>query len=248
MKKKIVCVIPARLASTRFPKKILAPLLNKPLLQWVWEAASKVTLFDEIVFAIDAQETADVLQSINAPYIMTPETCQSGTDRIIYLQTNKLIQADIWVGWQCDEPFITTQMIQALLKNTHDHTLIWTLKKIIENPQEITDPNTVKVVCDAYDNALYFSRAPIPYNQSGNNTTYFKHIGIYAYTSIALKKIANLSQSPLEKIEKLEQLRFLQNNLTIKVNTTNRDVIGINTPHDLQIAQEYAKQQLTNTV
>jgi 3-deoxy-D-manno-octulosonate cytidylyltransferase len=248
-KNKISCVIPARLESSRFPRKVLATLLGKPLLQWVWEAANNVSFFDNIIFAIDSEITAKLIQSFGGKFILTSATCSSGTDRIIEVALSGNIGGDIWVCWQADEPFINPEMIKSLLQECDDKsTSIWTLKKKIENENELICHNVVKVVSDAQGKALYFSRSPIPFyrNFKGNfeEKTYYKHIGIYAYTKKALQTVSKLKISPLEQAEKLEQLRFLQNGLSIKVFKTNHDVVGIDTQLDLEKAEQWAQSRV----
>lgn len=221
-----VCVIPARLASTRFPKKILAELQGKSLLQWTYEAAKKCP-FDEIIIAVDAKETLDLVESFGAKAILTCEKCPSGTMRLVELVERDLIQGDIFINWQADEPLITRDMIEELLVGPGD---IWTLKKKIYGKEQILDPNNVKVVADRNGYALYFSRCPIPHNGS----SFYKHLGIYAFTREALQKIAHFPPSLLEKAEHLEQLRFLENGMKIRVNSTNGEAIGVDTKKDFQ--------------
>lgn len=251
--KKIACIIPARLNSSRFPKKILSNLNGKPLLQWIYEAAQKTNLFDSISFAIDSQETADLIKTFNGSYIMTPIDCASGTDRIIHVMNSGKINADIWVNWQGDEPFITPVMIEELLQSTHNNENIdvWTLKKRIINEEEINSIHFAKVICDNNDVAIYFSRSPIPlyrnYELAAENVknkiprVYYKHVGIYAFTTLALNKISKLSPCHIEDAEQLEQLRFLFHGLKIKVHETHQEVIGIDLPEHLEKAAEYAK-------
>jgi 3-deoxy-manno-octulosonate cytidylyltransferase (CMP-KDO synthetase) len=177
--KKIACVIPARLKSTRFPRKMLAMLKDKPLLEWVWDSARQVPFFDEIVFAIDAEETAQLIQSFGGKYFMTSESCANGTERLVELLEKNIVDADIWVNWQGDEPFINEQMILDLLQSCDDDTCdIWTLRKKITNPDEATNPQIAKVVCDHEGYALYFSRSQIPYYRDATPTkTFYKHVG-----------------------------------------------------------------------
>jgi 3-deoxy-manno-octulosonate cytidylyltransferase (CMP-KDO synthetase) len=250
--KKIVCIIPARLESTRFPRKILSVLCGKPLLAWIWQAAKRVALFDEVWFAIDSQETASVIQNFGGSFILTSPVCQSGTDRLVELATQNKIQADVWVNWQGDEPFVNEAMIETLLQAIDQPSQqIWTLKKCIEHSHEITSPKVAKVVCDKQGNALYFSRAPIPFFRDEQDLqvlatkhVYFKHVGLYAYTTAALHAIATLGTSILEDAEKLEQLRFLDYNLRIKVHETTHDVFGIDTPEDLRRAEQEMRRRL----
>jgi len=249
--KKIVCVIPARLKSSRFPKKILANLLDKPLLQWVWNAAHTVTLFDDIIFAVDSQEARDLIESFGGKSIMTSESCESGTARLVEIMQSGKIQADIWVNWQGDEPFITPAMIQDLLQPCDNITGMCTLKKLITVPEHITAPNIAKVVSDARDYALYFSRSPVPFfrdekdlNVVLDKKIYYKHVGIYAFTTQALQNIARAGFSDLEDAEKLEQLRLLQYNIPIKLHETQQEVMGIDTPEDLKRAEIHAQKLL----
>ncbi|MFA5305888.1 MAG: 3-deoxy-manno-octulosonate cytidylyltransferase [Candidatus Babeliales bacterium] len=243
--KKIVCVIPARLDSVRFPRKIIAPLQGRPLLAWVWDAVTRCSIFNEVLFAIDSLESAAVIESFGGRYVMTSATCKSGTDRLVELCTSGKITADVWVNWQGDEPFVNEMMIASLLA-TSDQTNqeMWTLKKLITDPQEIHSPKVAKVVCNAYGQAIYFSRAAIPFFRDEQDPlklvakqTYFKHVGLYAYTSQALHKIATMGKSSLEDAEKLEQLRFLEYGLRIQVHETTHDVFGIDTPEDLLRAE-----------
>ena len=239
--KKIACVIPARLKSTRFPKKMLAKLKNKPLIQWVWERARTVSVFDDVVLAIDAEETASVVKSFGGKFYMTSESCPSGTDRLIELIQTKKIDADIFVNWQGDEPFIDAQMIGDLLQSCgKEQSDIWTLKKRILKMEEVNSPQFAKVVCDKDGYALYFSRSPIPYYRDETDDakkTFFKHIGLYAYTREALNKIATLKPCPLETAEQLEQLRFLYHNLRVRVHETQAEVIGIDLPEHIDKAE-----------
>jgi len=243
---KIVCVIPARIGSSRFPKKVLSMLGEKPMLQWVWEAASSVDVFDDIAFAIDDVETARLIDSFEGKHFMTCEGCLSGTDRLIELQKTQKMQGDIWVNWQGDEPFIHEEMIGDLLQSTDQDCDIWTLKKEIKKELDIEDPNVVKVVTDFHNKALYFSRSPIPYDRDGlDDVTCYKHIGIYAYTGKALEKISNLKESSLERSEGLEQLRFLENGMKIEVHETSFETQGIDVPEDLAKAMDRISSHLS---
>lgn len=239
--KKIACIIPARLSSTRFPRKVLATLKSKPLLQWVWEAAKSVPLFDEVVFAVDADETAELVSSFGAKFHMTPVSCLSGTERLVCLLGK--VDADIWVNWQGDEPFITQQMIHDLLQSCgREESDVWTLKKRIVNPAQVSSPQFAKVVTDHQGFALYFSRSPIPYYRDAwkeEDKIIFKHVGIYAFTRLGLEKIAKLPPCHVEMAEQLEQLRFLYGGLRIRVHETEQEVIGIDLPEHLALAEAF---------
>lgn len=245
MSQKIVCIIPARLNSSRFPRKILASIHEKPILQWVWQAANKAKQFSEIIFAIDSKEAEDLINSFGGKFIKTSPACQSGTDRLVELMSSGKVKADIWVNWQGDEPFITSKMIDELLCNSGNKNIdVWTLKKLIINKEEIFSPHFAKVVCDVNDNALYFSRSPIPFYRDEPPKNMYKHVGLYAYTNDALKKISKLEPCEIEDAEKLEQLRFLFNGLKIKVNTTTTEVIGIDRPEDILRAEIFIGKQI----
>lgn len=230
--KRVICVIPARLASVRFPRKMLAPLMGKPLLQWAYEGACRVSLFDKVVIAVDSQELYEVARSFGAEVYLTSPDCASGTDRLVELQKNQKLHGDIWVNWQGDEPFLTEKTIQTLLQSREGE--IWTLKKKITKEEEICSPHVVKVVCDAKGKALYFSRSPIP---SGKKNVY-KHVGLYAFSHAALEKIGSLSPCELEEEERLEQLRFLFHAIGIQVHETEEEIFGIDTPKQLVIAEQ----------
>ncbi|MDQ5956801.1 MAG: 3-deoxy-manno-octulosonate cytidylyltransferase synthetase [Chlamydiota bacterium] len=235
---KIICVIPARLYSTRFPKKILTLLHKKPLIQWVWEKACSISCFNQVVIAIDAEETREVVQSFGANCIMTSQECSTGTDRLVEVM-QKGMKADIWVNWQADEPFINEQMIRDLLQSTSNSD-IWTLKKKIIKPSDILSPHITKVICNYEGYALYFSRNAIPYYRDQNPLQlYYQHIGLYAFSQKALEKISQLDSCGIEEAEKLEQLRFLFHNLRVRVNETLESSLGIDLPEHLIQAEKY---------
>lgn len=236
--KKIACVIPARLASSRFPGKILAHLHGKPLIQWVWEAAVKVPLFDSVTIAIDSVETEKVVRDFGANFRMTSLECPNGTMRLCDLIKKYDIEGDIFVCWQGDEPFIHEEMIQELLKSAgQDEADIWTLKKRID-PALATSPHVCKVVTDQKGYALYFSRSLIPFHRDITPTYFEKHIGIYAYSRKALEKISTLPMSPLCEKEQLEMLNFMYHGLKIRVHETAHEGFGIDIPQHLEEAHE----------
>jgi len=221
---------------------------EKPMLQWVWEAAVGSGMFDEITFAIDDPETARLIDSFEGKYFMTSPECLSGTDRLVELEQLGNLQGDIWVNWQGDEPFIHREMIEDLLQTTKEKKFdIYSLKKQIQSEEMVEDPNIVKVVTDAEGRALYFSRSPIPYYRDVydfDETPYYKHIGIYAFTQEALAKIAKLSPTPLELAEQLEQLRFLENGLSLQVHDTEHETLGIDVPDDLAQALDWISSRI----
>lgn len=242
-KKKIACVIPARLHSTRFPGKVLQYLGGEPLLKRVYKAAKKCSLFDSIIIAVDDQSTYDLASGFTKNVIYTSPTWNSGTDRLIEVYQSGKISADIWVNWQADEPFLEKQMLLELLSSIDTERDIWTLKKKITKLDEIKNSNVTKVVTDNTGRAMYFSRHSIPYDSGKFSILYFKHIGIYAFTPKALEKISTTGPVPIEINEQLEQLRFLYHGLHIQVHETTRDSIGIDTPEDLILAERLWEEQ-----
>ncbi|NGX39828.1 MAG: 3-deoxy-manno-octulosonate cytidylyltransferase [Chlamydiae bacterium] len=233
---KILCVIPARLESSRLPRKMLADLQGKPLLQRTYESAKAVPLFDDVVVAVDCRELYDKVIAFGGRPLLTSATCASGTERLIELHGSKTLQADIWVNWQGDEPFINKEAIGELLQSCDNpEEEIWTLKRLIEKPEEIASPDVVKVVCDQKGNALYFSRSPIPHLL--REAKVYKHVGLYGYSSSALEKIGSLTPTEIEKAESLEQLRFLYHGLSIRVHETSQNVLGVDTEEELLLAK-----------
>lgn len=232
---KIACVIPARLLSSRFPKKIIAPLHGKPLIQWVWEAASKVPLFDSVTLAIDSEETEKIVRDFGANYRMTSPECPNGTMRLCSIMNDT--DGDIFVCWQGDEPFLHEEMIRELLQSAgQDEADIWTLKKKIDDISTAASPHVCKVVTDHKGYALYFSRSLIPFHRDTPPTYFEKHIGIYAYSRAALEKISTLPMSPLCEKEQLEMLNFMYHGLKIRVHETVHEGFGIDIPEHLEQA------------
>ena len=245
-----IIIIPARYASTRFPGKPLCPLSGKPLILHVYERSKLAKSALEVFVATDNKLIYDAVEGFGGKAIMTSEGHQSGTDRIaeavkILENTGYGIQdTDIIVNVQGDEPMIQPEMIDDVIEVMEDERAsIGTLAKKIEKAEEITDPNIVKVVFNEDGFALYFSRSPIPYHRDGNQLSrhasritqhYFKHIGIYAYRKDVLLRLSTLPSTRLEEIEKLEQLRALENGFKIKVKETGFETIGVDTPTDLE--------------
>jgi 3-deoxy-manno-octulosonate cytidylyltransferase (CMP-KDO synthetase) len=240
--KKIVCVIPARLKSTRFKEKVLKSLGGKPILLHVLENAKACNCFDDIVFAIDHEKTKALIDSFGGKWFMTDESCPSGTMRLCEYRIQSKVKADLWLNWQADEPLIPKEMIQDLLLSVDFLSDVYTLKKKISN-EEATKATIVKVVTNKQDQALYFSRAMIPFirEEKEKLTPYYKHIGLYLYTDEALEQISNFNLTNLEQTEKLEQLTFLYHGMKIKAVETTYEGIGIDLEEDLARAENLLK-------
>lgn len=228
-------VIPARYASTRFPGKPLALIHGKPMIQWVYERASLADL-QKVVVATDDQRILDTTKAFGGEAVMTASTHQSGTERCAEVaDILHLNEDDVVINIQGDEPYIHPQSIQLLTKMFEQPQVqIATLAKEFLPEENPLNPNMVKVVRSASNRALLFSRSPIPYFRNNEMPQqYLKHIGIYAYRYAVLKKIVQLPVSPLENAEKLEQLRWLENDYPIFVSLCNFESIAIDTPEDL---------------
>ena len=236
-------IIPARYRSSRFPGKALALLKNRPLLRHVFEKAKGCRLAREVIIATDNELIMEAALSWGAKAVMTKEGHPSGTDRVAEA-ASALKWADVIVNLQGDEPVIRPEMIDDVIKLMSDPAAdIGTLARRIEDIRDFMDPNVVKVVFDAGGRALYFSRSAIPFPREGYSADAppwaYKHIGIYAYRREALLRLAALPPSRTEEIEKLEQLRALENGMTIKVKETEFDSIGVDTPEDLQRVERW---------
>jgi 3-deoxy-manno-octulosonate cytidylyltransferase (CMP-KDO synthetase) len=252
----VVVVIPARIGSTRFPGKVLAPLHGRPLIQHVWERASTSKLAKEIIIATDSESVLDAVHGFGGRAVMTSTDHPSGTDRIA--EVVRGLDCDIIVNVQGDEPLIQPEVIDmaARLLMEDANASMGTVATRITDPAQIADPNVVKVVLDAWGYAMYFSRAPIPYNRDQWPTLVnvgsedvqsnaigkegagapgpLKHIGIYSYRREVLLKLTELKPTALEETEKLEQLRALEHGMKIKVGITDFESHGVDTPEDLE--------------
>lgn len=230
---KTIAYIPARLDSTRFPQKILKTLHGKTLLEWAWLHAIQSDLFDEVIVLGDDSRVVEHAKSFGAKGILTSKKPQNGTQRIIEALDHGAPIADKIVNVQADEPMLNKKIFETLLSGDGRGLRIWTLKKQIQNIEEVQSKNVVKVVCDHNGEALYFSRSPIPYDRDGTAGPYYKHIGLYAYTPESLNKIATLQRCHLEQMESLEQLTPLYHGIRIQVHETDQVVHGVDTLEDL---------------
>lgn len=231
---KKIGIIPARYGSSRFPGKPLVDISGKPMIQHVFERAMESCL-DEIYVATDDQRIVDRVIAFDGNVLLTSPNHPSGTDRCGEASIKlHLDDHDIIVNIQGDEPFIQKEQIDALVALFDQPDVeIATLVKPFDNPLDAQNPNKVKVVFSNQHKALYFSRSPIPYPRDSEEITYYKHLGIYAYRYQTLKKLITLPISSLEKVEKLEQLRWLENNFSIFVAITDHESIAIDTPEDM---------------
>ena len=242
---KKVIVIPARLDSSRLPKKVLLDLKGKTVIQRVYEQCLKVKNIDGVYIATDSTEIEGVCRSFTDHIILTKSSHQSGTDRIGEAVLG--IDCDIVVNVQGDEPFIDPNLIEELVHSfDHDKVSMASAMSKIENIKDLQDPNVVKVVVDSQNNSIYFSRAPIPFprdhqeiihsNEELKKHNFFRHIGIYGYQKDFLAKYIKMDQTNLEKLEKLEQLRVIENGFKSKMIEAASSLIGIDTQEDYEEA------------
>lgn len=244
---KFIAVIPARYASSRFPGKPLATLGGKMVIERVYEQVSSV--LDEVYVATDDERIYNAVVGFGGKAIMTSDKHKSGTDRIAEAVEKIESKADVVINIQGDEPFIHPDQIRTVMSLFDDNdTEIATLGKPFESMDAADNPNSPKIVVGQNGRALYFSRSVIPFVRGKEHTDwlkyypFLKHIGLYAYRRETLMKITKLEQTPLELAESLEQLRWLEHGIAVKVGMTNCETIGIDTPEDLQRAEEFIKK------
>ncbi len=205
------------------------------MLAWVYEAARACPQLDNLIVATDSEEIAEVCTANHWPVQLTSPALASGTDRVHAV--SQLVDADIYVNIQGDEPLLKPEHLTALLRPFANPAVEVSTLKVPCTPVNIHNPNAVKVVTAADGRALYFSRATIPYNRDGGPAQYWKHIGLYGYRKSALNRFPTLPASTLEHTEKLEQLRFLENGFTVYVEPTDFDTIGVDTEEDLRLVE-----------
>ena len=246
---RVLVVIPARWASSRFPGKPLANIAGIPMIQRVVTQANKANCASEVIVATDDLRISDFVKESGGTAIMTSAEHESGTDRVAEVAMGR--DCDIVVNVQGDEPLIPPQNIDQVIRSLVDDSSIsvTSLRVLICNKSDLLNKNITKVVVDKFDSALYFSKAPIPWDRDLwsesmdgiskiSSPRWFKHIGLYAYRKKFLMEYSSMPKSPLEKIEKLEQLRILENGIPIKVVETKLDSIGVDSQADIKIIEK----------
>jgi 3-deoxy-manno-octulosonate cytidylyltransferase (CMP-KDO synthetase) len=237
---KILCVIPSRIASTRLPRKPLLKIQGKPMIQWVYENASRCHALAKIIVATDSHEIADIITQCGGEVQMTDPDLQTGSDRVATV-AEMHPDMDVVINLQGDEPFIKPRMLEQLVApylagQTPEMT---TLAYPLDMNAKYHDPGAVKVITDMHQNALYFSRAPIPYFRTNEKVPVYHHMGLYAFRRDFLLLYKTLAQTPLEKAESLEQLRVLENGYKIRVCLTEERTLEINLPEEYEQAQHF---------
>ena len=238
---KILGVIPARYASSRFEGKPLKEIERHPMIEWVYKRAKNADI-DELVVATDDKRIFDAVKKFGGNVVMTSENHENGTSRIIeVINKDEYKNYDFVINIQGDEPLIDIESINILANNyRNEKSEIITLKQEMKLQKDIENPNHVKVITDFNNNAIYFSRSVIPYERKPDkNFKYFKHIGIYGYKKEFVIEYSKMASTPLEEAESLEQLRVLENGYKIKVLETKHSLIGVDTPENLQQVIDY---------
>lgn len=256
---KVVAIIPARYSSSRFPGKVVFPIAGKSMIRRVWERAGQAKGIDDVIVATDDERVQRTVAAFGGKYVMTSTECRSGTERCA--EAADKISADIIINVQGDEPVINPHSLELLVKpfRENDRLGMATLKHPIESCASFLNPNIVKVICDEQDNAIYFSRHPIPYfrdkdellkrwEETGKRPEELvpppmKHIGVYAYRSNFLQALTRLPPTELEAAELLEQLRVLAWGFDIKVVTTPHDSLGVDVEADVKKVEEVIEKE-----
>jgi 3-deoxy-manno-octulosonate cytidylyltransferase (CMP-KDO synthetase) len=228
---KIVAVIPARLASTRLPRKMLREIHGRPLAVWVYQAVRSSPMLDDVMIATDSAEIAEACREHSCNVRMTSDRHRSGTERVH--EVSQSVDADVYLNRQGDEPMLRPSHIETLVGLMNNPEVPVGTLKTPAAPEDISNPNAVKVVTDVKGRALYFSRSPIPFARDASHAKYFKHLGVYGYRKRWLERFVDLPESSLERSERLEQLRLLENGISIYVAETAYDSIGVDTEEDL---------------
>ena len=238
---KVIAVIPARLASLRLPRKMLREICGRPLAVWVYQAVRSSPLLDDVIIATDSEEILEACWKHSCNARMTSSKHRSGTERVH--EISQSVDADVYVNVQGDEPMIQAPHITALVELMGDANIPVGTLRTPATTEDIANSNAVKVVTDLSNRALYFSRSTIPFDRDSLQPRYFKHLGIYAYRRAALERFVTLPESSLERAERLEQLRFLENGIPIYAAEIPYDSIGVDTEEDMARVQKILSQR-----
>lgn len=238
---KLIAMIPARYGATRFPAKLMQDLCGKPVIVHTYQRVADTNLFDQVYVVTDDDRIENAIHEVGGKVIRSQKEHNSGSDRLA--EASKDLEVDIIVNVQGDEPFTDKENLQKVIdifaNDSQQNIAVASLMERITHPDDIANPNNVKVVVNKFNEALYFSRSVIPFPRDTNTKVpNYKHIGIYAYRKDALQQFTQLPPSLLEETEKLEQLRYLENGFKIRLAVTDIPTIGIDTPEDLEKARQ----------
>lgn len=237
----VLCVIPSRIGSTRTPRKPLLPIQGKPMIQWVYENASRCKALSKVIVATDSEEIADVIRAIGGHVEMTDPALPTGSDRVACV-AEKYPDMEVVINLQGDEPFIKPKMLEQLIAPylAGERPEMTTLAYKLDMENKYSDPGAVKVITDLQGNALYFSRSPIPYFRQEVQAPVYHHMGLYAFRRDFILVYRTLAQTPLERAESLEQLRVMEHGYKIRVCLTEDRTLEVNTPEEYEQAQHFA--------
>lgn len=243
---KIIAVIPARYSSSRFPGKPLADICGKPMIWWVYNQAKKTENIDEVYVATDDQRIEDACKKLNMNVIMTSNNHKTSTERVYEVATK--IKADYYIVINGDEPLIDPKVINKIIpKEKTDKFYVSNIMTNIKDPVQAIDFTNIKVVTDTNSNAIYFSRSPIPYPKGSMEYKYYKHVGILIYSFDALEFFSKTEKGPIEKIEDVNEIRFIENGKKIKmIKVENIETLSVDTPKDLDKVRLMMKDKLEN--
>jgi 3-deoxy-manno-octulosonate cytidylyltransferase (CMP-KDO synthetase) len=235
---KIIAVIPARYKSTRFEGKPLALIAGKPMIWWVYQQTSKVPAFEAVYIATDDERIAAACHQYDMNVIMTSDQHKTGTDRLG--EVARKLEADFYVNVQGDEPLIEPATIQTVIDSYVQHPEYEVINTMtpIRDPEEIHSASAVKVVANRDQEVIYFSRSPIPFPKSGQTIQYYRHMGLYGLTRSALLYFADTPRGPVEQIEDVEMMRYLENNIKIYIAEVDSQTIAVDHPEDIQKVEQ----------
>lgn len=235
----VLTVIPARLGSTRFPKKVLARLAGRTMIEWCWRAAKAANL-GPVVVAVDSKAVSDEVKRFGGEAVMTPASCPSGSDRVWLAAKNR--RETVILNYQGDMPLLKPETLNATVKALRPGTDIATAVISLTDENRVEDANVVKAVLAEGGRCLYFSRSAVPYGRDGAAVQHWEHLGLYAYRRDALKRFVSLPPSPLEKAEKLEQLRALEDGMVLRAVPVRERPVAVDVPADLKLAEKYLRR------
>ena len=235
---KVIAIIPARYQSSRFPGKPLADICGKPMLWWVYNQVKKAKKIDDVYVAVDDDRIAKVCIEENMNYVMTSNAHRSSTERAN--EVAQCISSDLYVVINGDEPLIDPDVIDRIVPNSmpREEMFVCNLMSVINNPVEVIDCTNIKVVVDADNNALYMYRSPIPYPKASIDYRYYKHVGVLLYDSCALRFFAETEKGMNEKIEDINELRFIEHGIKLKMIEVESKSLSVDTPKDLDYVRE----------
>jgi len=235
---KVLTVIPARLASTRFPEKVLARLKGRTMIEWCWRAATAARL-GPVLVAVDSRAVADEVRRFGGESVMTPPSCPSGSDRVWLAAKGR--RENVILNYQGDMPLLRAATLRAVVKALTRGVDIATAVIPLKG-ERVNDPNVVKAVIAEGGRCLYFSRSAVPFGRDGASVDRWEHLGLYAYRRSALKRFVSLSPSPLERSEKLEQLRALEDGMTLRAAVVRERPVAVDVPADLKRAEKILRR------